>query len=371
MSTSDLFDDVLIHMSLLMDYISYVYNAFLSILFLKFLHQEPLQVHTPTETYHPAVLITGTSSGIGRNTALELANRGYTVFATVRKEDDANELKEIFKGYENSKQGSLIPILMDVTKKQDIQDAHKIVREKIGREIPFVGLINNAALAMHLPLEIASEEFLMDSFSTNFFGVINLTKKFLPLLRESRGRVINIGSVGAWETLPSMGVYDSTKAALRTMTRAWRLESRPNGVHFSLIEPGKKRILFNKKTIMTRIIKTPLTERAVENYRNFTSFPSNSSYHDLRHSITSSVIGSYENMYRMVGKWCTNSLFKGSPPDVVTDAIVHALSAQYPKNTYYVGFDARMASTLNWLVGDRIIEVVLAKALTPSENIHM
>ncbi|CAG8531079.1 1117_t:CDS:2 [Acaulospora colombiana] len=283
MSTGDLLEEVLIYLGLLIDYVSYAYNTFLSIFFFKFLHQQPFRVHLPTETFHPAVLITGTSSGIGRNTALELANRGYTVFATVRKQEDDEDLKETFKRYENSKQGSLIPVIMDVTKKKDIQNAYKIIREKIGREIPFVGLINNAAHVMHLPLEVASEDVYTESFNTNYFGIVNLTKKFLPLLREGNGRVINIGSVGSWETLPSMGVYDSTKAALRAMTRAWR----------------------------------------------------------------------------------------GSPPAIVTDAIVHALSSQYPKNTYYVGLDARMASLLNWIFGDRVIEVVLAKALTPpTESVH-
>lgn len=76
-------------------------------------------------------------------------------------------------------------------------------------------------------------------------------------------------------------------------------------------------------------------------------------------------------MYRMVGKWSERFVSKAAPPDIVTDAIIHALIAPFPKNTYYVGLDARIIATLNWLFGDRISEAVQARVLTlPKEKFH-
>jgi short-subunit dehydrogenase len=244
MSSGDLLEEVLFHLTLVIDYITYAYNTLLSIIIFKFLNQPPLHVHTPTQSYHPAILVTGTSAGIGRDAALSLAKRGYTVFATVRKEEDGEALKNTFSEYDNVMNGTLTTLIMDVTNNNDIQKAAKIIRNTIGRDIPFVGLINNAALILHIPLEIATGSACEDSFKTNYLSVINLTKNFLPLLRESRGRVVNIGSMSSWSPAPSMGIYSSTKAAVRSITQAWRMETRSMGIHFSLIEPGKLFTLF-------------------------------------------------------------------------------------------------------------------------------
>ncbi|GES78206.1 SDR family NAD(P)-dependent oxidoreductase [Rhizophagus clarus] len=351
MSYGDLLDEVLIHLTLVIDYISYAYNTLISFILFKFLNQPPLHVHIPTQTYHPAVLVTGTSVGIGRNVALNLAKRGYTVFATVRKEEDAEDLKNTFQEIDNVMNGSLEILIMGVTNNDDIKKSYDIIRNKIGREIPFVGLINNAGLVLYIPLEIATEKSFEDSFNTNYFSIINLTKKFLPLLRESRGRVINIGSMASWSPAPSMGIYSSTKAAVRSITQVWRMETRSMGVHFSLIEPG--------------IVATRLTQNQLNTYRTFTSFPTDSEYHDIPQSkgITSNVIDAYENLFKMIAKRSSLVASKAIPPAIVTDAIVHALTAPYPKNTYYVGLDARIIAMVSWLFGDRIIEAVQAKAL--------
>ncbi|CAI2167397.1 17710_t:CDS:2 [Funneliformis geosporum] len=357
MSYGGLVDEVLIHLTLVIDYITYAYNTLVSFILIKFLNQTPLHVHTTSQSYHPAVLVTGTSSGIGRDVALTLAKQGYTVFATVRREDDAEELKNTFAEFDNVMNGSLLPLIMDVTNKDDIQKAYNSVRSTIGREIPFVGLVNNAAFILYVPLEIASESCNEDSFNTNYFSIVNLTKKFLPLLRESRGRVVNIGSIASWGPAPSMGIYSATKAALRAITQVWRMETRSMGMHFSLIEPG--------------VVATRFTENQLKAYRNFVSFTSNSKYHDITYNITSNAIESYENLFRMIAK--RSSLFTAStPPAVVSDAIVHALTAPYPKNTYYVGLDARLIAVASWFFGDRIFEAVQAKALAvPNDMINV
>lgn len=221
----------------IINYILYAYNYVLSVMIFYFLKQKAFRVHLPNNDYHPAILITGTSSGIGLDTTLKLVQQGYKVFATVRKEEDAKKLYGTFKELVNPKQGSLVPIVMDVTNKNDIQSAYTFIRNNLGRATPLVGLINNAALSIALPIEVASEDAFRDSFNTNFFGLVNVTKKFLPLLREGHGRVINIGSIESWEALPMMGINSSAKAAVRAITNIWRMETRTMDVHFSLVEP--------------------------------------------------------------------------------------------------------------------------------------
>ncbi|CAG8446582.1 9827_t:CDS:2 [Dentiscutata heterogama] len=314
--------------------------------------QKPLQVHVPTQNYHPAVLITGTSAGIGRETAFTLAKLGYTVFAGVRKKDDVDDLIAAFRECDNPKEGRLIPIILDVTNKEHIQNAYDHIQSTIGHEIPFVGLINNAALVVYLPMEIASEDAFLNSFNTNYFSIVNLTKKFLPLLRESGGRVINIGSIAAWENSAVMGIYSATKAAVRVMTRIWRMETREMGVHFALIEPG--------------IIVSRLNDQTTSNFRNFKSFSSLSDYYSTSQEDNSKAIVEYEKLYKAVAKCSEN--FRASPTEIAADAILHALTALYPKNTYYVGLDAKVLASVNWLLGDRIAEAVQSKVLSFVSN---
>jgi hypothetical protein len=112
-------------------------------------------------------------------------------------------------------------------------------------------------------------------------------------------------------------------------------------------------------------VATRFTQCQVDTYRNFTSFPTDSKYHEIPRNkgITSNVIDSYENLFKMIAKRSTLITSKAIPPAVVTDAILHALTAPYPKNTYYVGLDARIVAFAHWLLGDRIIEAIQAKAL--------
>ncbi|CAG8434270.1 3258_t:CDS:2 [Diversispora eburnea] len=316
----------------IINYITYAYNYLLSLIIFYLLKQKPYHVHLPSPTngYHPAILITGTSSGIGLDTTLTLVKQGYKVFAAVRKEEDAKKLCAIFKELINPKQGDLKPIVMDVTNKQEIQSACTFIRNDLRRETPLIGLINNAALSINLPLEVASEDAFIDSFNTNYFGLINVTKKFLPLLREGHGRVINIGSIDSWNAPPMMGINSSTKAAIRIMTKIWRMETRT---------------------------------MAINDFRNFKSFSSTSPYYydeDNDNNISPNALFNYSNLYKSVGEnfgKCVISM----PTEIVTNAIVHALTSPYPMDTYYVGLDSKVIAALSWVLGDRLIEAIESK----------
>nr|CAG8464752.1 10831_t:CDS:2 [Entrophospora candida] len=351
------------------DNISYCYNTFLSIIFYYIFSQQKLHVHKPFNGYHPAILITGTSVGIGHDAALTLAKKGYTVFATVRKQKDLEDLKKKFEesiddggdgsdggdggdgDNDNNNRGRLIPVIMDVTKKKDIDDVFDKVKEEIEKErIPFVGLINNACLAVYLPIDMTNDDCFKGIFEINVMGAINVTKKFMPLLRKSHGRVINLGSMASWSGSPTMGMYSASKAAIRSLTSIWRMECRPLGA-----------------------VVTRLTERQASIWKDFTDFNSlssspssseiNSKYFDPKHDMSSNELSIYENANRMIAKLSGDFVSNAIPPFVVTDAIIHALSSPYPKNTYYVGLDSRIVAGLIWLLGDRIVEAVIVRAL--------
>jgi NAD(P)-dependent dehydrogenase (short-subunit alcohol dehydrogenase family) len=153
-----------------------------------------------------SVLVTGASSGIGNATVLRLAQKGWRVFAAVRKEADANaidarELKNIET------------VLLDVSDRRSIQSAALEIEARL-KTRGLDGLFNNAGIGTIAPVENLSSDELRRVFEVNFFGQIDMIQAFLPLVRQSRGRMINTGSVVDHLTPPFAGALASSKAAL-------------------------------------------------------------------------------------------------------------------------------------------------------------
>ena len=180
-----------------------------------------------------AVLVTGASSGMGRACALRLARGGFTVFAGVRRERDARALEE-------SGGQPLIPVILDVTSEPSIGDAFRTIRDAVG-EAGLAGLVNNAGIAVTGPVEIVPLEEIRRQFEVNVFGQIAVTQAFLPLIRAARGRIVNVGSVGAKFALPFAGGLNASKAALESLSDSLRMELRPWGIRVVLISPGSIR----------------------------------------------------------------------------------------------------------------------------------
>jgi NAD(P)-dependent dehydrogenase (short-subunit alcohol dehydrogenase family) len=135
------------------------------------------------------VVISGASSGIGQHAAIHLAGNGYTVFAGVRKEADADFIRNLqIKG--------LYPVLLDVTKHDSCVSALDTVKQ-FSREngMPIVGLVNNAGVWQSAPAELHDLSSIRRLFDTNFFGMIDLTQTFIPALRESKGRIVMVSSL--------------------------------------------------------------------------------------------------------------------------------------------------------------------------------
>jgi NAD(P)-dependent dehydrogenase (short-subunit alcohol dehydrogenase family) len=174
------------------------------------------------------VLVTGASTGIGRATAQFLDQRGWHVYAGVRKKDDGDSLREDCSD-------RLRTLYLDVTESSSIEAAISTIREGSGR---LDALINNAGITVNGPLEFIQLSDLRRQFEVNFFGVVAMTQAALPLLRETTGRILHIGSIAGRNAGPLLGPYAATKHAIEAIGEAQRRELSPWGIKVIVIEPG-------------------------------------------------------------------------------------------------------------------------------------
>ncbi len=177
-----------------------------------------------------SALVTGASSGIGRATAIELARRGYTVFAAARREAVLADLAAATP--------NIRAVSMDVTDPESVRRAWaKIEAETGGAGVDV--LVNNAGFALAGPVEVLAGADVERQFRTNVLGLLEVTRAVLPAMRARRaGRIINLSSVVGRTTFPGMGVYGATKYAVEALSDALRLELARFGITVVIIEPG-------------------------------------------------------------------------------------------------------------------------------------
>src|SRR5579862_2982173 len=166
-----------------------------------------------------AALVSGTSTGIGHATAIELANAGFVVFAGVRSDKDAASVA--------AAHANLRPLRLDVTDPDSVAQAMDAVRAS---EIPFYALVNNAGIAVGGPLEYLPLDELRRQFDVNVLGMLALTQAALPLLRTTRGRFVTVGSIASRFGAPFLGPYCASKAAVAMLMDSLRVELAPAGV---------------------------------------------------------------------------------------------------------------------------------------------
>lgn len=173
------------------------------------------------------VLITGTSSGIGKSTALYFASKGWNVAATMRTPEKEKEL---------SKVDGIKLFKLEVTDPASIQSA---IEESISVFGGIDVVVNNAGYGGVGVFEAASQEQIQRQFNTNVFGVMNVTRAILPYFRQKKsGTIINVTSVGGLITFPIYSVYHSTKWAVEGFAEALQYELRPFNIKIKNIEPG-------------------------------------------------------------------------------------------------------------------------------------
>jgi NAD(P)-dependent dehydrogenase (short-subunit alcohol dehydrogenase family) len=179
--------------------------------------------------------ITGASTGFGRLLAEEVLKAGGKVIATARNLDKVAALEEQYPQTTKA-------LALDVTNTGQIESAVNEAITKFGRVDV---LVNNAGYGVAGAIEEVSEAEFMPMFETNVFGLLRVTRAFLPHLRKQRsGHILNLSSIGGVVASPGMGFYNATKFAVEGMSEALAAELSPLGIRVTIIEPGPFRTDF-------------------------------------------------------------------------------------------------------------------------------
>jgi NAD(P)-dependent dehydrogenase (short-subunit alcohol dehydrogenase family) len=259
------------------------------------------------------VLVTGTSTGIGYSTALELARRGWRVFAGVRKEADGEALKR-------EAEGEVHILLLDVADEASIDSAAALLAEQTGGELH--GLVNNAGVYLGGPLELMRPEEIRKTLDVNVTGLLLLTRACLPMLRAAQGRIVNISSISGLIAMPGVSVYAASKHAVEAVTDALRVELQPFGIKVIAVEPGG--------------VKTPIWDKGAKRDAAAREDRGTAETREL-----------YAPIVRLLEK--LNAKPGGLPPEALADVVTEALESAKPKNRYLVGKDAKALKLLTRL----------------------
>jgi len=247
-------------------------------------------------------LVTGSSSGIGFETALALARENYFTFASMRNTDKASTIQEIAKK-ENL---NLEVIELDVDKEESIKSAVKKIQEQKGR---IDVLVNNAGYGLFGCVEDITIQELKAQFETNFFGVVRLIQEISPIMRKlGSGIIVNVSSIAGRIGFPGTPAYISSKFALEGLSECMRYELSPFGIKTIIIEPGViKTDFFSSMKVAKGKPDSPYKE------------------------ITEKVMNGVKMMAEM-----------GTMPEEVAKTIIQAIQTEEPLPRYIVGSDASM-----------------------------
>jgi NAD(P)-dependent dehydrogenase (short-subunit alcohol dehydrogenase family) len=252
-------------------------------------------------------VVTGSSSGIGFETALLLARSGFHTYATMRNLEKSKNITEIA----NTEKLPLQVVQLDVNDDISVKNAiDKIVAAAENKRIDV--LVNNAGYGLFGPLEDISIEEIKAQFETNFFGAIRVTQQVLPVMRKqnSGGTIVNVSSVGGRIGIPVLSAYQSTKFALEGLSESMSYELEPFGIRVVIIEPG---------FIRTNIINSSTSaEKALD---------PKSPYFPLMQKVKNHFKSMMENA-------------SSSPPEEVAKVILQAITSENPQLRYTVGDDA-------------------------------
>lgn len=257
------------------------------------------------------ILITGTSSGIGKDTAKYFQEKGWNVIATMRHPENEKELME---------SNNLLVTRLDVLDLKSIDSAVALGISKFGK---IDVLLNNAGYGAYGPLESFPRERVLRQFNTNVIGLIDVTRALLPHFRKNRsGIIINVSSMGGKMTFPLGSLYHGTKFAVEGISESLRYEIEQFGGKVKIIEPGS--------------IATDFAGRSFD----FNNDESMKEYQGIVSKITEAL---------------PSMIKKSSSPRTVSKVIYTAATDGKNKLRYIAGGDAKMYQTLNKLFGYNFI----------------
>jgi NAD(P)-dependent dehydrogenase (short-subunit alcohol dehydrogenase family) len=294
--------------------------------------KSPLRKPVPLSTEGRAVLITGASTGLGRAGALHLERVGYRVFAGVRRAEDGEKLLA------DSAYGRLEPVLLDVTDADGVRATADTIAGTLGPG-GLWALVNNAGISIPGPLECVTAEQLRLQLETNVVGQLTTIQAFLPLLRRTRGRIVNVTSGLGRIALPYLGAYAAAQFAKEGLSDALRRELAPFGVTVCVVQPGA--------------IMTPIWEKlAMVGQRGIAD--------------AGPVADLYRDTFlRFLAMNEAGAKQSRTTPEDFARVVAEALTAPRPRTRYTVGADMRLASVLARVLPDTALDKRFAPIVAP------
>jgi len=255
-------------------------------------------------TNQKVAVVTGSSSGIGYETALVLARNGFRTYATMRNLEKGKAIFDVAK----REKLALHTIKLDVTDEKSVNDAIKTIKADAGR---IDVLVNNAGYGLTGSLEDLVMSEIKAQYETNVFGLIRVTQAVLPTMREQKsGIIVNISSIGGKMAMPLSSPYIGTKFAVEGLSESIAYDLEPFGIKVVIIEPGAIKTNFESGMVVAQKNQNP-------------SSPYYKGMQKLQNSL--------------------NSIIKnGTPPTKVAEVILNAVTTPNPNLRYTVGEDAAL-----------------------------
>lgn len=276
-----------------------------------------------------AVVITGASTGIGRACAHTLDARGFDVFAGVRRHEDGEALRR-------AASERMTPVHLDVTDEESIATAVTFVAERTGTR-GLAGLVNNAGATVPCPVQYLPLAQFRQLLEVNLTGHLAVVQAFLPLLRRAPGRIVNVTSMAGKVGLPMMASYTVAKHGMEGLSDVLRLELARYDIGVSVVEPG--------------LIATDMGGKLQRDAEAVVrALPA-----EGRTAYGTTLAAMAEHMARESAA--------GSPPDVVAEAVAHALTATRARTRYPVGSGAKRMLRLRRMLPDRWLDRLVLRAV--------
>ena len=275
-----------------------------------------------------SVVITGSSTGIGRACALMLDRNGFRVFAGVRKEADGEALR-------SAASVSLTPVHIDVTDTASIQAMADKVKAEVG-DAGLHGLVNNAGTTLPCPVEYLPLDGFRRQLEVNLVGPLAVTQALLPMLLHGGGRIVNVTSAAGKAGVPLMAPYVAAKHGLEGLSDVLRLELGPLGVQVAVIEPG----------FVSTAMRGKLEHDTAETIR---ALPDRGRRR-------------YGGQLTAVAESISKHAAQGSDPDVVAADVLHALSSAKPGTRYPSGAGAKRMLFMRRILPDRRFDRIILRA---------
>ncbi|MFJ8796245.1 SDR family oxidoreductase [Streptomyces sp. NPDC102487] len=278
---------------------------------------------TSSET-QKLVVVTGASTGMGASTARELARRGFHVLAGVRRDRDADAIRAT--GVE--------PVILDITEPEQVE---ALAARVAADSRTLHALVNNAGVQVNAPVEALPMAEWRRVFEVNLFGHIAVTQALLPELLRTKGRVINISSIGGKYAMATYGAYAGAKFALEAVSDSLRREVAPLGVQVVVVEPGG--------------VRTEIAARGI------------ATANDLAARMTPEQDRRYGDLVRANNRLMASGTASGLTADAAAQVIVKAVTTRRPRPRYTAGRDAALIMRLGRLLSDRTLDRILAANL--------